>query len=72
MNPATCRNTPLVCLQCAGQLSATDIGAHRKFVNRGAREFMCLPCLAAYFGVREDCLREKIEEFKKAGCTLFL
>ena len=43
----------------------------RKMVNRGAREFYCLSCLADHFQVTEEILRHKIAEFKSMGCTLF-
>jgi len=43
----------------------------RKMVNRGAKEFYCLACLAEHFELTEDILREKIKEFKAMGCTLF-
>lgn len=40
-------------------------------VNRGATEFLCIKCLAEYFKISEDLVREKIEHFRKMGCTLF-
>ena len=40
-------------------------------VNRAARTFYCIACLAAHFEVPEDALREKIAQFREMGCTLF-
>ena len=60
------------CKQCGKLLSRDEIGLHKKMVNRGATEYFCLHCLAAYFGASPDYLKEKIEQFRKDGCTLFL
>ena len=60
-----------VCLRCGRPLTGDDIGAHRKLVNRGATEFLCIPCLAAHFRVPEALIREKIEYFRRMGCLLF-
>lgn len=60
------------CIKCGAKLTRDDIGLHRKLVNRGAREFMCIHCLAEKFKVPVERLREKIEEYKAYGCTLFL
>lgn len=59
------------CIKCGAKLNGDDVGAHKKLINRGAEEFMCVPCLASYFGVTEQTVRDKIEEFRKMGCTLF-
>ena len=61
----------LRCKTCGAPLDRDDIGATKKLVNRGAKSFFCVPCLASRFGVEEDLIRKKIEEFKKSGCTLF-
>ena len=36
-----------------------------------AKEFFCFSCLAEYLEVEEEFLREKVEEFRDEGCTLF-
>ena len=59
------------CMNCNRPLEHDEIALTRKLINRGATEFMCLTCLAARFNVSEDILEEKIEHFKKQGCTLF-
>lgn len=59
------------CVKCNRPLKRDEIALHRKLINRGAEEFMCITCLAAHFKVTEERLNEKIEQFKKDGCTLF-
>ena len=61
-----------VCQRCGRELTVLDIGAHRKFINRGSTSFFCKTCLAAWLGVPESLLDQKIEAFKKQGCTLFV
>ena len=57
------------CIHCGKELSFNDIGAHKKFINRGSREFMCISCLSAELNVPEKRIYEKIEYFKKQGCV---
>ena len=59
------------CYQCGRRLTADEIGAHKKLVNRGAETFLCKACLAARFRVSEALIDEKIRQFKAMGCTLF-
>ena len=40
-------------------------------VNRGATSYLCITCLAEHFNCSEYDLRERIEYFRKMGCTLF-
>ncbi len=60
-----------ICFKCGAPLTRDDMGAHKKLINRGSAEFMCIPCLAEYFKVSEELVRQKVEEFRKAGCMLF-
>lgn len=64
--------TDLCCMKCGRTLAHEEVALHRKLVNRGSSEFMCISCLAEYFKVSEDVLRDRIEYFKKTGCTLFM
>ena len=48
-------------MHCGKELSFNDIGAHKKFINRGSREFMCIECLAKELKVPEKLIYEKIE-----------
>jgi hypothetical protein len=59
------------CIKCGRPLVPDDSGAHKKFINRGASLFFCISCLSVYLGVSEELVREKIEYFRKTGCTLF-
>lgn len=59
------------CLKCKRELTPDEIGLHKKLVNRGASEYMCIDCLSRYLDVPVTMLYEKIEQFKKMGCTLF-
>lgn len=59
------------CRRCGASLSALDIAAHKKLVNRGADTFLCIPCLCAHFQVSESLLRDKLRQFQRQGCLLF-
>lgn len=62
----------LVCKNCRSPVSSDEAGLTKKLVRRDATEFFCLPCLAKKFDVSEERLKEKIEEFRAAGCLLFV
>ena len=59
------------CRECGRELTSDEIAVTKKLINRGAREFYCVSCLAKYFEVTEAVIEERIEYFKKTGCTLF-
>lgn len=58
-------------MKCARELSGDEVGLHKKMINRGAAEFMCLSCLAKYFDCEEELLLKKAEQFRAQGCMLF-
>lgn len=60
------------CMACKKTLTRLDENTYRKFVNRGARQFWCKSCLAEKLGVEETILDEKIEYFRRQGCSLFV
>ena len=60
-----------VCIKCSAPLSRDEIGLHKKLVNRGSKEFCCIRCLSEEFKISEKELRELIERYREAGCTLF-
>ena len=62
---------PFYCIRCGAVLQKDDVALTRKMVNRGAQEFLCIPCLAEHFKLTEEILRQKVEEFRAMGCTLF-
>lgn len=59
------------CTKCGADISSDDIGATKKLINRGATEFLCIPCLAEKFGVSVEKIHEKIEYWRESGCLLF-
>ena len=60
------------CAGCGRELTKDEIALTKKLINRGMEKFFCLTCLAKSFSVSEELLKEKIEQFKRMGCTLFL
>lgn len=59
------------CIKCGKALEKDEIALHKKLINRGAKEHLCIKCLAKHFDVTVELLEEKIKQFKKAGCALF-
>ncbi len=59
------------CIRCDKALSRDEIGLHKKLCNRGATEHLCIECLSAHFHLPVTLLKDKIEQFRKDGCTLF-
>ncbi len=60
------------CMNCGRELTYNEIGAHKKFINRGSTRFLCRDCLAEKLGVSPQLIDKKIEDFKRQGCTLFV
>ena len=40
-------------MKCGKHLSFNEIGAYKKFVNRGSTSFLCIPCLAKKLDIPE-------------------
>ena len=59
------------CTGCGSALTKDEIALHKKLVNRGATESLCIRCLASQFGVDTESLYGKITQFRLTGCTLF-
>ena len=60
------------CCKCGAAIHDADtVGINRKLLGQRTRKFMCVPCLAEFFGTKESTLRAKIEELKDSGCPLF-
>ena len=59
------------CKVCGRALTPDEVAVTKKLINRGATEFYCVPCLAAWFEVTEAVIEERIDYFKRTGCTLF-
>ncbi len=59
------------CIICRQPVTRDEIAMTRKLINRGALEYLCLPCLARRFDATLDELLERMQAFKDMGCTLF-
>ena len=60
------------CIECGRELTNDEIGLHKKMIDRGATEHLCLTCLAAFFHCEESFLARKIDQFREQGCLLFV
>lgn len=60
-----------ICYVCGKDISKNEVGLTKKLINKNAKDFYCLSCLAEHLEVTEEELKDKIEEFKDEGCTLF-
>ena len=60
------------CCKCGHAITDKDIiGINKKLLGPRTKQFMCLKCLAAFFGTTEDVLQGRIEDLKDSGCPLF-
>ena len=59
------------CMECGRELTQDEVGLHKKMINRGATQFMCITCLANFYHCEEELLLRKIEQFREDGCMLF-
>lgn len=59
------------CEKCGRQLKADEISLYFKLVDREAKSFLCIDCLAKKMKVTREMLEKKIEYFREIGCTLF-
>ena len=60
------------CYICGKEsLQKNEIGLTKKLIDQDSKRFYCLDCLADYLEVDREFLIDKIEEFKRDGCTLF-
>ncbi len=61
-----------ICYVCGkNDLSKDEVGLTKKLIDKNAKQFYCLKCLADQLEVTEEELIEKVEEFKNEGCSLF-
>ena len=61
-----------LCRKCQAPLSSDEIALNKKLIARDLTSFLCLACLAGEFDVSRERLEEKIKEFKRSGCLLFI
>lgn len=59
----------MTCVRCAATLTYDEGGLNRKF-NADAGT-LCIHCLAQKLNVSETRLKEKMEEYRRAGCLYF-
>lgn len=59
------------CKKCKQKLLRDEIAIYLKLINRGAKEYLCIPCLADHFKCRQEDIRARIKSLKEMGCTLF-
>lgn len=60
------------CKQCGGPLGGDDIAIYKKLVNRGAEDFLCIGCLAAFYRVPREEIEKRIRWYRESGqCVLF-
>lgn len=59
------------CMECGRTLTHDEIGLHKKMINRGAKQYLCITCLAAYYSSTEEAMQERIDHFRRQGCLLF-
>ena len=59
---SSCRKKPL---------SKDEIGVCKKLLGKTTKSFFCINCFASYLDVTVQDLKDKIDEFKSEGCTLF-
>ena len=55
------------CKQCGAPLGGDDIAIYRKLVHRGAQEFLCIDCLAAYFQCPRAEIEKRIRWYRESG-----
>lgn len=59
------------CKLCGNELKKDWIALHKKLLDKDAKDFFCIACLADTFSCDIEDLETKIEEFKEEGCVLF-
>lgn len=59
------------CKSCGRPVTQDEAAMTKKLINRGTREYMCIPCLARYFDVTQDDILDRMAYFKEMGCMLF-
>lgn len=59
------------CICCNKKLKKNDIALSLKYYGRFIEQFKCLKCISEDLNVPPKILKEKINDFKNQGCTLF-
>ena len=61
-----------MCTDCKKKLTKDEIALSQKLIASDTKEFYCLDCFAENIGCSTEDLKDKIQEFKEQGCSLFL
>ena len=61
----------MTCAVCGKAITLDEMGISKKLMGRNVTEGLCLNCLSARYKTDEQTLRDMIERFRDAGCTLF-
>ena len=59
------------CKECQRPISRDEVGLTRKLINRGLTEFYCFECLGKIYRLDMKTMKDMVESFRAAGCTLF-
>ncbi len=59
------------CRECEKGLEKDEKAIYYRLVNRSAKDFLCISCLAKYFKCKTHDIEKRIVELKNMGCTLF-
>ena len=59
------------CKNCNKLLTTNDIGLYKRLVSMVDDGYLCKECLAERFNCEIKVLDDKIEQYKRMGCTLF-
>lgn len=59
------------CKKCGQVLTRDAVGACLKFLGQNTEPCYCLTCLAKELDTTEEKLKERIEYYRKMGCSYF-
>lgn len=62
----------ILCCDCKEPLKKDEIALSKKLIDVDTEDLYCLNCFSEVIGCTVDDLKDKIQEFKEQGCTLFL
>lgn len=60
------------CYECNKTLNKDEVSLNKKLLGRKIVQFLCIDCLSIFLSQDVELLREKIDQFKNDGCTLFM
>ena len=60
------------CADCGCKLDRDECGLSYKLISRATTKLYCLDCLSRRFRISREELLRLADQFREAGCTLFL